>query len=338
MQLIADILSFDHNQEQLEAHFKQASMNWDAIVIIGSKHLMLPALYCRLKAKNLLNLIPGDLNVYLEEIAAINRGRNEVLLAEAHEITELFKKENIDHVFIKGLALLAGETFEDPAERMIGDMDILVPQNQLKTAFNILTNHGYNDTIKSIIERKNRRHLPRQISQQKFGAIEIHSEVLIHKYRHLIINDNVLKNKRIVNGIAIPSIEDAVKIAILALQINDKAHFYGYFNYKTIYDCLALKLPSNHVLLENLCEEKHSQSFLKLSTVFFKDLMPYKASNYSVLLTTYYIFKLNYPKSGRFIASLVNLLINIYTRLNLLVSNKSYRTHILRNKIALKSE
>ncbi|MEO5788567.1 nucleotidyltransferase family protein, partial [Gelidibacter sp.] len=172
-QLIADILSFNDNQEALSEHLNHTFIDWDAVVIIASKHLMLPALYCRLKAKGLLPLIPNDLNIYLKEIAAINRGRNEILLKEAHEVSEIFKKENIEHVFIKGMALLAGNTFKDQAERMIGDIDILVAPNQLHKAFEILTKFGYNETVDFNYQQKNFRHLARQISKQKYGAIEL---------------------------------------------------------------------------------------------------------------------------------------------------------------------
>lgn len=336
MQLIADILSFNDNQEALTDQIQQTSMDWDKVVVIGSKYLMLPALYCRLKAKGLLKLIPDDLHDYLKEITDINRGRNEVLLAEANEISEIFKKENIDHVFIKGIALISGETFEDPAERMLSDIDLLVAKNQLQRAFNILTRHGYTETVTSVIERKNRRHLPRQVSQEKFGAVELHSEILRHKHRYLISSEQVLQNKRIINGIAIPSVEDAIRISILAFQINDKAHLYGYLGLKPIYDCLALQLPSKAELLKNLCDQKHSQSFLTMSSIFFKELTPYKSSNYSVLLKRYYNFRLKHPKLGNLISSLVNTTINMHMRLNLLLYNQSYRRHILKNKIGIK--
>lgn len=336
IQLIADILSFNNNQVELSKHIKLTPVNWDDVVIISSKQLMLPALYCQLKNKGLLPLIPVDLNIYLKEITDINRGRNENLLKEAHEISRIFNNENIEHVFIKGIALLAGQTFSDYAERMIGDIDILVAQNQLDLSFDILTKYGYTDIVSSILERKNRRHLPRQVSRQKFGAIELHSEILIQKYKHLISSKQVLKNKRIIDGFAVPSEEDSVKISILSLQINDKAHLYGFLGFKTIYDCLTLNLPTDQTLLKKLSDEKHSESFLQLSSTFFKELTPYKTSYYSTFSKHYFIFRLNHPKWGRLIRSLETTSIGIYSRLVLLATNKSYRRHILKNKILKK--
>src|SRR5690606_29812368 len=128
----------------------------------------------------------------------------------------IFNKESIDHVFIKGMSLITGNIYNDPAERMIGDMDLLVAENQIHTAFDLLTKHGYTDTVTSIIAANSHRHLPRQVSTKKFGAIELHTEILIHKHRQLVDKNQVLKNKRIVNGIAIPSLEDSIKISILA--------------------------------------------------------------------------------------------------------------------------
>ncbi|MBA6153434.1 nucleotidyltransferase family protein [Gelidibacter maritimus] len=333
---IADILSFTENQEALSRQMEETSIDWDQVVVIGSKHLMLPALYCRLKAKKLIALIPEDLSVYLKEISHINRGRNEVLLTEAREISEIFKKENIDHVFIKGIALIAGHSFKDPAERMLTDIDVLVAENQLQNAFDLLTKYGYTETVTGIIERINHRHLPRQVSPQKFGAIELHSEILRHEHRHLIVNEQVLKNKRIVNGICIPSIEDAIKISILAFQINDKAQRYVYFAFKPIYDCLAINLTNKPVVIENLSGQKHSQSFLAIASVFFKEMTPIKSSNYSKLLRHYFTLSLRYPILRKVVYSITNILVNIYVRLNLLLYNKSYRRHLLKNKIGLK--
>ncbi|MGC1632165.1 MAG: nucleotidyltransferase family protein [Gelidibacter sp.] len=332
-QLIADILSFNVNQEALSEHLKHTSIDWDSVVIIASKHLMLPALYCQLKLKGLIDLIPEDLNIYLEEITSINRGRNEILLKEAHEVSEILKKENIEHVFIKGMALLAGHIFKDKAERMIGDIDILVAPNQLDKAFEILTKCGYNETVDFNYEQKNFRHLARQISKQKYGAVELHCDVLIDKYQHLIINQEVIKNKRIINGIPIPSVVDSIKIAILALQINDKAHRMGYLSFKTIYDCLALNIIANNLWQKDFHVEEHEQSFLNLSSVFFKELEPNKPSVYSTCLKYYFVFRLHNPKLGHLIYSLLNTIQNINERMTIIILNKSYRSHIIKNKI-----
>ena len=56
--IIADILSFETLNSKLETTLSHKTFDWDAIVIEGSKHLVLPAVYCRLKSKQLLHLLP----------------------------------------------------------------------------------------------------------------------------------------------------------------------------------------------------------------------------------------------------------------------------------------
>ena len=333
MQLIADILSFNTNREALSEQFIHEPTDWDAVVIVASQHLMLPALYCQLKTKDLLHLIPEDLQLYLEEIAAINRGRNEVLLKEVHEISEILEKEQIDHVFIKGTALLASDVFEDPAERMIGDIDILVAQNQIHQAFDLLTKYGYTESLEREYESDTGRHLQRQVSPGKFGAIELHNEILLHTHQQLIDKEQVLKNKKSINDIAVPSTEDSIRISVLALQINDRAHILGYLHFKTIYDCLALNLISNQSLFKELSTNRHSQSFLHISSIFFKELSAFKVSKYSKFIRRYFTFRLRYPKWGRLMYSSVNASLVTRRRLKVFVNNKSYRRHILKNRI-----
>ena len=76
-------------------------MDWDHLVRVGSSHLVLPAIYCRLKAKKLLGLLPQELETYLKELTDLNRERNEQLLVEAQQISQWFQEANIDHVFLK---------------------------------------------------------------------------------------------------------------------------------------------------------------------------------------------------------------------------------------------
>ena len=142
-QTIADILSFTTSNTSLEATLSAADVDWDAIVVHGSRQLVIPTLYCRLKQRQLLHLLPEDLDLYLHDITSQNRKRNKAILEEVTMLSTLFKKHHIEHVFLKGAALLASGYYEDIAERMIGDIDILVATKQLDKAFELLQQHSF---------------------------------------------------------------------------------------------------------------------------------------------------------------------------------------------------
>lgn len=336
LQLIFDILSFKTNGNTLRSMIQTSEVNWDAVVTTASQHLMLPALYCQLKAKDLLQCIPTDLDLYLEELTAINRNRNEVLLTEAQAISELFHKASINHVFIKGIALIAGHTFKDIGERMIGDIDILVAPDQVHQGFTLLEDNGYTQTVAFNYTPKNYRHLSRQINPDKMGAVELHHDVLVHKYRRFVDTTQVLKQKQNIEGFSVPSFEDAIRIAIFTTQINDKAYFLGNVKFKSLYDCLALDLQHNKELLQILSRQKHAQSFLELSSIYVDELKPYPSSSHSKILKYYYTFKIRHPKLGTYSHKTLCLLDAIGQRIKLVVFNKSYRLHVLKNKLIFK--
>ena len=113
IQLIADIISLNSDRDKLKEEFKDPNTNWDALIKVASKHLMLPTLYNRIKEKNLNQYIPSELNDYLKELSDINYNRNESILDEVQKISEVFINNNIKHVFLKGAAMLAGGYYKN---------------------------------------------------------------------------------------------------------------------------------------------------------------------------------------------------------------------------------
>lgn len=336
LQHIVDILSPQDNRGTLSKKFKNSEVNWDQVVIMASQYLMLPALYCELKRKDLLSDTPPDLLLYLEEITTMNRDRNKSLLIEAKEISSIFNQAQINYVFIKGTAMLAHLASDDVGARMVGDIDIVVQPNQLKHAFQLLETHGYTETIDFNYEPKNFRHLPRQINPDNIGAIELHSEVLLHKYRSHIDVTTLISYKQTVNGLYIPTEEDSIKIAIFTAQINDHGHLFANLNLKILYDCLRLGLHKNRRLLESLSQVTESNSFLELASIYLSALKPSKTISSSQYKKIYYSFKMENPRLGRIVHKTFYSVFEAFERVKLLIENKSYRAHILKNKLKCK--
>ena len=141
--------------------------HWDAIVVHGSRQLVIPTLYCRLKQRQLLHLLPEDLDLYLHDITSQNRKRNKAILEEVMMLSTLFKRHHIEHVFLKGTALLASGYYEDIAERMIGDIDILVATKQLDKAFELLQQHSFKPLPQNFGSHYfEHKHLPRMTTNK----------------------------------------------------------------------------------------------------------------------------------------------------------------------------
>ena len=102
------------------------NVNFENLMKLASRHLMLPALFFNINKKNLSHLFPEDFIECIKNIYSINKARNKILLKEAKELSELLYKNNINHIFLKGTALLLSNVFEDIGERMLCDIDFII--------------------------------------------------------------------------------------------------------------------------------------------------------------------------------------------------------------------
>jgi len=329
-QHVADILSFTASKSKLEETLKSPNFDWDAIVIEGSKHLVLPALFCRLQSKELLHLLPTELKTYLEEITSINRNRNISIIKQVRSITQLLTKNKIEHVFLKGSALLVLGYYEDNAERMVGDIDILVAADQISDAFEIIKNNGYDETFGYAYKTIKYRHLDRLISKTELAAIEIHSDLLNDNYRHYINSNEVINSKQYINSIPIPSAYYLGKHPIYAWQINDNGYYYKTIHFKYYYDSIILKVHLNQKLLKDLAKDKYGKSYLQLLQFYFEEIKTYKLSNSNESYEKLHLNYLDNKLYKRILMPIKKGYHYIFTRFKLLMNNKYYRNHLFK--------
>ena len=335
-QIIADILSFTTSNASLEATLSAADVDWDAIVVHGSRQLVIPTLYCRLKQRQLLHLLPEDLDLYLHDITSQNRKRNKAILKEVTMLSTLFKKHHIEHVFLKGAALLASGYYEDIAERMIGDIDILVATNQLDKAFELLQQHSFKPIPLTFGDKYfEHKHLPRMTTNKFIAAIELHRKLFMTYHIQELSNKNMLKKKVTMKRIVIPCLQHLMQHNILNHEINDHGYRYNRINFRSVYDTLILRKnsstaqPSRHITKE-LCNNKYVCNHFKKTNVFFNDFKN-EYSKQNKLFT----FWLNNPRLSycRYRYVKILLVVELITsRLFFLLTNSNYRIDLWENR------
>lgn len=329
-QHIADILSFETPTHKLKQTLSQPSFNWDTIVVEGSKHLVLPAIYCRLKAKQLLHLLPEELNNYLEEITSINRNRNDAILKQVHSISRLLNKNNINHVFLKGSALLILGCYTDNAERMIGDIDILITPNQLVETYSLLTNNGYASTELTLGHKFfAHRHLSRLKPINQISSVEIHNKLFtLFNYEHLS-NYSIFEKKIVVDNIIIPNQEQLLMHNILNFQVNDNGILYNSINFRSAYDTIILQRlnKNDYTWYQNTIFKR----YFNFTSIFFKEIKTNTRTK-SNFLTKFYLFKLKHIKFYKFwnkLLFLYSLVPILFTRAYYFISNSRYRKAVI---------
>lgn len=336
---IADILSFKISNFQLEKTLTESSFNWDTIVKEGSKHYVIPAIYCRLKTKQLLHLLPEDLNNYLKFVTNENRKRNEIILIQIHSISKLLNSQNIEHVFLKGAALLAQGCLNDIAERMLGDIDLLVAPNQLDKAYNMLCAIDYypsNKTLKdNFIEHKHLPRLETEVTTTRIAAVEVHKKLFGSYISPELNRESVFFEKKLRNEIFIPSLKHLLMHNILNFQINDHGALYNSISFRSAYDTIIIQQEYSKV--EEWYKSSIFKSYFKYTSLFFNDIKV--VTNIKPNIFTYfYLFKLKhikFYKNWNKLISIRRFTPILFNRIWLFISNRSYRKAIIedRNRI-----
>ena len=106
--------------------------NFSNLVKLSSSHLILPLLFKKIKKNKKIDFFEKQFIDYLSKIYEINFNRNRELIFEAEEIKKLLITNGIKFEFIKGTKYLAENVYDDIGTRMIGDIDLLVSEDDKK--------------------------------------------------------------------------------------------------------------------------------------------------------------------------------------------------------------
>ena len=164
------------------------------------------------------------------------------MLKEAKELSELLYKNNINHIFLKGTALLLSNVFEDIGERMMCDIDFIIQHKDEEKVEKILEKNNYfTNNIIDLFRVFKPKHLTTRVNKNKTIRIEPHLELLSPKYR-VVFNSKKLINdfKDETKTIKTPSKPFLFDHCIYALQIEDKRFFNSYHSHRSIYDIYKL--------------------------------------------------------------------------------------------------
>ena len=328
------------NLEEVKKVLKSQKIDWDLFVKISTSQLVLPALYCNYKRNNLLHFLPEDLVTYMQEITFLNRDRNEQITEQINGLNKLLKQNGVNPIFIKGSSYLIQNLYEDPAERMIGDIDFLVSKNEFYLVAKILleNNHKYVSALGYHFSTVH--HYPRLIKDNHIAAIEIHKEMLIEKYasefNYETIKDNVIQY----NGFSVLGYDDQKALSIFSNQINDNGFDYKTIGLKNAYDFLLLneKEPGVDFALRFNKLKTPIHCFLASVDFLFGDLGLVFNNNKKVrkYLKGFKRF-LDNPKKRKFYIKIIRLRLFLVYRTKIILRcfvNKEYRAWLYKRVLA----
>ena len=336
LSFIGQLLHPKISAANLYHYFPAKQKFWDCLVQIGSEHLVLPAIYGALKRKKLEPHTPRDLWSYLEKISELNHKRNTNISKQIISLSEIFNKHQIEHVFLKGAAMIVTKHYDAMYERMVGDIDILVAENDLIKAQKILFSFGYID--QSEVEKKlrpvvigdlNRRHLNRLKHLNFIASVELHLSITNHNKYYFLPSKEVLKaRQQTKEGFWIPSLDHLWQHAILNSQYNDKGYQFNWLILRTVVDVLYLE-PKNIITVVNK-QPKVIQHFYSMMSFFYLEYSVFD-SKHKALFIKHIRRNSTIQKMRIFNDRLIMLSAKIFNRSVLFFKSKGYRRNIFQN-------
>ncbi|MDG1329245.1 MAG: nucleotidyltransferase family protein, partial [Flavobacteriaceae bacterium] len=231
------------NRQEIEKQLQSDTIDWDAIVKVSTSHYVFPAMYCNLKRVDFLKYLPQELVSYMEYITDLNRERNKKIIAQAKDLNSLLLANHITPIFLKGTGNLLAGIYDDIAERMVGDIDLILSKEDYPKANTLLREFGYD---KEIHQELPYRHYPRIIRKDSIAGVEIHKDFLsIRKYNNEFNYSFVDKDSQVINQVAVLSYANKINLSIIASQINDNGFYYKTMALRNAYDVFILSKKTN---------------------------------------------------------------------------------------------
>ena len=115
---------------------------WTALIYEAGRHRVAPLLYKKIKHAGAENIISADTLNALRKQYLATAARNTIIFSQLNELVAILNSKNIPVVLLKG-AHLAEFVYNDISLRPMSDVDILVKEEDLTEALQIVFDEGY---------------------------------------------------------------------------------------------------------------------------------------------------------------------------------------------------
>ena len=179
-------LSFSEQKTcRLRREIIKDHIDWQDVIGIADRHFVLPLLFKRLQKKGLLAILPQDIKIFLDAVYNLNSDRSQSLIRQVYEIGSLFNSIKKEPILLKGAGMIFSKIYEDPALRMMTDIDLLVPSDRMKDCVQIMIKAGY-DLMKGTLLPENYHHYMPLVHKKYTARVELHQTPVETLYASLL--------------------------------------------------------------------------------------------------------------------------------------------------------
>lgn len=238
----------DTYADDLPARLKSETLDWQGLCWLAGSGLVTPALAGALQRKGLFTQLPDDVQEVLSTIQSLNRERNQMLREQLINISQALNQIGIQPVLLKGAIALTEGQYPGAEDRVIGDLDLLVLDEQREAATDALLQIGYqvhDDNSKWVLPShiKNHHHGFPLMHQSLPIKVELHRRIQHHHGDDaLLCQGMVTEAYRFFEGstVQIPDVATRLLHNMLHCQISDHQRAKKVINLRQLLEFSAL--------------------------------------------------------------------------------------------------
>lgn len=235
-----------YNEEDLadiRSQLTQSRVPWELVINIANDYFVTPGLWNGLKSKGLETLLEDEPYEYLHTLYALNRERNTHLRGQLIDTVRTLNRAGIKPLLFKGSGQLLKPIHNDIGNRIMSDLDILIPLEQIPDAIDALIDNGYRETDAKYATQKF-HHLPPLIRPGEYGPIELHRRALHNEISHVLSTREIWQNAQpnTADNIQffLPSPTHSILICMLHSQKFNSQYDPRQFNPRALQDLAAM--------------------------------------------------------------------------------------------------
>jgi hypothetical protein len=118
-------------------------VDWTAVLALANESLVTPQVYAAALRSGAAGRLPRDAQVFLAEVWRRNRIRNRRLFAQLEEVLAVLNAAGVEPLLFKGAAHWVSIGRPADYDRMLNDLDLIVPPDQEAAARDALCRAGF---------------------------------------------------------------------------------------------------------------------------------------------------------------------------------------------------
>lgn len=169
--------------------------DWEAVMAIANRELLVPALYVALRSNDqLVHIADHPTAAFMQTVYEANRARNEAIVLQIQEICDLLHPIGVSPVLLKGAAALSESHFDDIGVRVMMDIDLLVPETKIFACLELLVADGYRELNTQATRKPDWHHYNRMQKAGHPASLELHRRALNSATQRFLSDDTLYQH------------------------------------------------------------------------------------------------------------------------------------------------